>query len=94
MENESEVGQIVEQIKSAFRPLICKAESWDYEDKIRFKVLHNGKILYEREKVLTTDLDSPDKFINHMNAVRGIVREKMRETVPSFEFDDLESIGD
>jgi len=94
MENKLEVGQIVEQIKGAFRPLVCKAESWDYRDKIRLKVLHEGEIFYEMKSLQTDDYASPDKLANFLNDVRQVVREKMRVTVPSFEFDDPDPVGD
>ena len=94
MENKLEVKQIVEQIKGAFGPLECKAESWDYKVRIRFKVLYKGKTLYERKEVLTTELDSPERFVKYVNAVRQVVCKKMRETVPSFEFDDPDPIVD
>ena len=94
MENKLEVEQIVKQLKGAFGPLVCKDESWDYKARIRFKVLDNGKTFYEKKEVRTTDLDSPDKFVNYVNAVRQVVHKKMRETVPSLEFDTPDPIGD
>lgn len=85
----TEVGQIVKQIKDAFRPLECKACIWDYKTKIKFKVLHEGKKVFERKRVSIQDLmSSPDGLATYVNTVRHFVHEKIRRTKPNFEFID------
>ena len=44
-------------IKSAFKPLRCVAEIWDYEMKIRFRVFDpNDEALFTCKNAITSDL--------------------------------------
>ncbi len=86
---EEEAERIVDKIKGSLRPLECKADIWDYNAKIKFRVLHEGKKVYERKRVSIQDLiSSPDGFATYVNTVRHFVCKKIKETKPNFEFID------
>ncbi len=70
------------------------ADIWDYETKIKFKVLHEGKKVFEKIKVNIDDLiASSDALVKYLNAARQVVQEEVRKIKPNFEFDvpDLEA---
>ena len=67
----------------------CRADIWDYNAKIKFSVLHEGKKVYERTRVSIQDLmSSPDGLATYVNTIRHVVRKKIKETKSNFEFID------
>ncbi len=85
---KEEVERIANKIEGAFRPLVCNAEIHDYKYRIKVSVLHEGKEVFEKELVKDDLTASPDALATFVNNVRRVVRKKIRETKPNFEFID------
>ncbi len=87
---KEEAERIANKIKGAFRPLVCQTKIVDYNYRIKFKVLHECKEVFEKESVLDDLTASPDGLATYVNNVRHVVLKKIRETKPNFKFDVLD----
>ena len=87
-QTKEEAERISNKIKGAFRPLVCQTKIVDYNYRIKFKVLHECKEVFEKEPVIDDIIASPDGLAIYVNTVRHVVLAKIRGTKPNFEFID------
>jgi hypothetical protein len=59
MMTDEQIANVKAKLEGAFRPLTCKAEDWDYKEKMRFKVLDgNHNAIFENPKITQHDVES------------------------------------
>ena len=84
---DDEAERLAYKIMDTFRPLVCKTKIVDYNNRIKFKVLHECKKVFEGELVID-DLTA-------VNRVRRDVLKKIKEEKPKLKFEfiapDLEA---
>lgn len=61
----------IEVLKSAFYPMRCEAEIWDYGQKIRFRVFDDdNKALLRMEDITKSQATDPDSLANLIGPAR------------------------
>jgi hypothetical protein len=68
--------QVVSKIKSAFAPLHCGTEVYDYGARVRFGIFDGGRLVFQREGMLLRWLRREPLFDDIMQEVRHCVRKK------------------
>lgn len=65
---------LIETIESAFRPLRCTAQVWDYGERVKFRIYTpEGDPLIEYPEEILHDISAPDVLEQFIQDVRGDV---------------------
>ena len=77
MINDEEIAHAKRALEGSFRPLVCKAEDWDYKAKMRFKVLdEKGETILEIPELVRGDIVNEARFAELIEIARNAVRAK------------------
>jgi hypothetical protein len=68
--------QVVSHFETAFAPLQCGTELYDYGSRVRFAVFDNGKPILRREGMLMRWLRREPMFEDLMKEVRRYVKKQ------------------
>ena len=70
-------------IESAFAPLRCVAEPWDYDHRIRFRIFNsNDEPILRMNELLRTTFQDAKRLESLLNQVRARVARKGIELAP------------
>ena len=59
MLTDEEIEEIMSKLESAFKPLRCVVEVWDYKQRLRFKVFdHNDRGIIDMPEIVLRNLNS------------------------------------
>ncbi len=71
MANDPRDQPLVETLESAFRPLRCTAQVWDYGERVRFRIYTpQGEPLIEYPDEILHDISAPDTLEQFIRSVR------------------------
>ena len=77
MMTDGQIAAAKDRLEGAFRPLICKAEDWDYKAKMRFKVLdENDNTIFEAPEIVKSVIVDESRFADVIEKARGVVQAK------------------
>jgi hypothetical protein len=77
MLTDQDITKITARVESAFAPLRCVAEVWDYKEKLRFKIFDdedNGII--EVPQIALRDVSDERHLDTMLQKTRGLVHAK------------------
>ena len=77
MMTDKQIATAKSRLENAFRPLICKAQDWDYRAKMCFKVFdENNNIIFEVPKIVQGDVADESRFADLIEQARTAVQAK------------------
>lgn len=82
---EEQTRQTIKVVQNAFQPLKCKAEDYDFQDKIRFTVWIDDETTIKGQATI-------DSMLRDLNQWRATVLIEARKKRPDFEYDDRDFV--
>jgi hypothetical protein len=74
MATDTDNKQIIETVESAFKPLRCVAEIWDYGQKLRFRITDvKGGVIFEFSEIVLRELREYGRLQALLRQVRSTI---------------------